>query len=140
MTTIIAIFTLSLVLALILTPLVARIAKRFHLVDMPSERKIHTHPIPRAGGMAIYLAFYLPFVSILFYRTRILDLVIQKPQTIYLVLGACMAFGLGLWDDIRRLGSGVKFAVQALAAVIAYVGGIRIEAMGLPGMSFWHLG
>ena len=90
--------------------------------------------------MAIYLAFYLPFASILFYRTRILDLVIQELQIIYLILGTCVAFGLGLWDDIRRLGPGAKFVVQALAALIAYVGGIRIEAMGLPGMSFWHLG
>ncbi len=140
MTTIIAIFTLSLVLALILTPLVAKIATRFHLVDIPSERKIHTHPVPRAGGMAIYMAFYLPFASILFYRTKILDLVIQEPQIIYLVLGACVAFGLGLWDDIRRLSPGVKFAFQALAALIAYMGGIRIEALSLPWMSAWQLG
>ncbi len=90
--------------------------------------------------MAIYLAFYLPFASILFYRTRILDLVIQEPQVIYIILGACVAFGLGLWDDIRRLGPGVKFAVQALAALIAYVGGIRIGALSLPCMSAWHLG
>ena len=133
MTTIITIFCISLALSLILTPLVTRISERCRLMDMPSERKIHESPIPRAGGIAICLAFYLPFALLmLFYRTNIFDLLFQEPRVIYIVLGSLLAFGLGLWDDIRRLRPRIKFAVQIVVALTAYAGGIRIEAIGFP--------
>ncbi len=140
MTTIIAIFCLSLLLSIILTPFVGRFATRFNMVDMPSKRKVHKKPIPRAGGIAIFLAFYLCFVPAFFYRTKIFDYVINEPRIIYILIGACLAFGLGLWDDIRRLDHRVKFVAQALAAFIAYLGGIRIDVIGLPEIFLWHLG
>lgn len=141
MTTIITIFCISLALSLLLTPLVTKLLGKYHLVDMPSERKIHESPIPRAGGIAICLAFYLPFALLmLFYRTNIFDLLFQEPRVIYIVLGSLLAFGLGLWDDIRSLRPRLKFAVQIVVALTAYAGGIRIEAIGLPGMPFWYLG
>ena len=57
MTTIITIFCISLALSFLLTPLVTKILGKYHLVDMPEKRKIHESPIPRAGGIAICLAF-----------------------------------------------------------------------------------
>ena len=141
MTTIITIFCISLALSLILTPLITKLLAKRHLLDMPAERKIHTSPIPRAGGIAICLAFYLPFALLmLFYRTNIFDLLFQDSRVIYVVLGSLAAFALGLWDDIRRLRPRLKFVVQLVVAISAFVGGIRIVVIGLPGMPVWHLG
>jgi len=140
MTTIIAIFSLSLIIALLITPLVAKATVECGLVDVPTVRKIHSQPIPRTGGVAIYLAFYFSFIPIIFYRTTILDLLIQEPKIVYLVAGAVVAFGLGLWDDIRRIKPELKLGVQIIAALIAYSGGVRIVAVGLPGLPFWTLG
>ncbi len=140
MTTIIAIFSLSLIIALLITPLVAKATVECGLVDVPTVRKIHSQPIPRTGGVAIYLAFYFSFIPIIFYRTTILDLLIQEPKIVYLVAGAVVAFGLGLWDDIRRIKPELKLGVQIIAALIAYSGGVRIVAVGLPGLPFWILG
>jgi len=140
MTTIIAIFSLSLIIALLITPLVAKATVECGLVDVPTVRKIHSQPIPRTGGVAIYLAFYFSFIPIIFYRTTILDLLIQEPKIVYLVAGAVVAFGLGLWDDIRRIKPELKLGVQIIAALIAYSGGVRIVAVGLPGLPIWILG
>ncbi len=97
MTTIIAIFSLSLAISLILTPLAAKTATKCGLVDIPTHRKVHSDPIPHTGGMAIYVSFYLSFIPVLFFKTNIADLLLQEPRIIYLILGAGIVFGLGLW-------------------------------------------
>ena len=140
MTSIIAIFSLSLILSLVFTPLMIRIAKRYKWVDMPSERKIHAAPMPRVGGVAIFVAFCFSFILPFFYSTIIFDLLFNESRLLYIFFGACVIFSLGLWDDIRSVNLSVKFAVQVLAAIIVYLGGIRIEAFGLPGMTAWELG
>ncbi|MCP4667348.1 MAG: undecaprenyl/decaprenyl-phosphate alpha-N-acetylglucosaminyl 1-phosphate transferase [Deltaproteobacteria bacterium] len=140
MTSIIVIFAVSLVLALLLSPLTGRFAKKFHLIDSPSERTVHTDPVPRAGGIAIFLSFYLPFALMFFARTTPFDLVMKEHRVVYIILGSCVIFGLGLWDDIRRLGPGAKFSIQVLAGMITYMGDIRIMAIGLPGIAPLHLG
>jgi UDP-GlcNAc:undecaprenyl-phosphate GlcNAc-1-phosphate transferase len=76
MTTIIAIFLAALVLALLITPAVARLGVRLGVVDNPGARKVHRKPIPRIGGLAIYLAFWGAFLPLAFpylhYLTNIL--------------------------------------------------------------------
>jgi UDP-GlcNAc:undecaprenyl-phosphate GlcNAc-1-phosphate transferase len=68
---IVLIFAASLGLALGLTPLVSKLAVHFNLVDRPTERKVHREPIPRLGGVAIYLAFSIPFIVSVVYHARI---------------------------------------------------------------------
>jgi len=140
MTTIIAIFSLSLVISLILTPLAAKTATKCGLVDIPTHRKVHSDPIPHTGGVAIYISFYLSFVPIIFYRTEILDLLLQRSQIIYLIVGAGIVFGLGLWDDVRKIRPELKLGIQIVAALVAYMGGVCIKEVGLPGLPVWVLG
>ena len=140
MTSIIAIFSLSLIIALIITPMVARTAVKCGLVDIPTVRKVHSKPIPRVGGVAIYISFYCAFIPLIFYRTRILELLIHEQRMIYLAAGAGVVFGLGLWDDARSIRPELKLGIQIVAALIAYLGGVRIVAVGLPGMPLWILG
>jgi len=116
-------------------------------MDLPSERKIHTRAVPRTGGAAIYLAF---FISLWFawlcselswvHPTSVLSLLVPDRPVVAIAIGASMAFGLGLWDDVRPLRYRVKFAVQILAALSAYLGGVRITGLALPGMPPFSLG
>ena len=46
--------------ALALTPLAARVARRLGAVDAPSDRRIHTVATPRLGGLAIVVGFMVP--------------------------------------------------------------------------------
>ena len=140
MKTIFAILITSLALALLLTPLAARIGRRYGIVDAPSSRKVHIKPIPRIGGVAIYLAFFGPFVGFLFYSNGLTGQVLPEPAILWLFCGASLVFLMGLADDIFPLHPLVKFGVQAVAACLAYHGGICISHLQLPGATVLDLG
>ncbi|HZL15793.1 MAG TPA: undecaprenyl/decaprenyl-phosphate alpha-N-acetylglucosaminyl 1-phosphate transferase, partial [Verrucomicrobiae bacterium] len=54
-----AAFAAAAILALVLTPLVRRIADRFDVLDRPEARRVNTSPIPRGGGIAVAAAFVI---------------------------------------------------------------------------------
>ncbi len=140
MKTILTIFFASLVFALLLTPIIAKTAKRFNLVDRPMKRKVHTGPIPRIGGVAIILAFLAPFLGTLFYSNDLIDRIQSEPHLAMICFGAAIIFLLGLADDFFRLHPMVKFGVQTIAALVAYAGGICISQLQLPFAPLWTLG
>ncbi|MHC1729934.1 MAG: glycosyltransferase family 4 protein [Syntrophobacteraceae bacterium] len=132
MKTVLTIFLVSLCLALLLTPLATRIARRFDLVDRPSGRKIHTRPIPRIGGVAIFFAFFAPFTGTLVYTNDLIAKIHSDPALFLVVIGAAIVFLMGLADDLFRLHPMLKFSVQAVAAFLAYTGGLSISQLQLP--------
>ncbi len=132
MTTLIALFMMGLIISLVTTPLVKRLADKFDLVDQPAERKVHRTAMPRIGGVAVFTAFFLPFFSFLFFSTTISQLLTMNLQTVSLVAGAMIVFAMGLWDDVRKLKPSVKFTLQLISTLIAYYGGMRIGGVALP--------
>jgi UDP-GlcNAc:undecaprenyl-phosphate GlcNAc-1-phosphate transferase len=140
MGSIVAIFIVSFTMSLVLTPLMRRGARNLNLMDLPSKRKVHTDATPRAGGVAIYLAFFLSLISSSLYSSLFFDLLVLDTRIVSIILGASLVFGLGLLDDVKRLGPWIKFTVQGIAALIAFVGGMKIGAVAVPGMTPWILG
>ena len=139
MTLIIVIFFISLALSLILTPQVSRFAKKCGIIDAPSDRKVHTQCIPRAGGVAIYLAFLLSFIAVFFYRGIGFESLFDR-RTATFIIGASLAFLLGLWDDVRHLDSRTKFAAQMMIGILTYGGGISIKAISIFSVEAIELG
>lgn len=129
MTTIFILFVLSLTLSMVLTPVIRRLAGRHHIVDQPSERKIHTTEIPRIGGVAVFLGFILPFGGAFFYYTDLLSQVLTNQNLIWLAAGGLIMLVLGLIDDIHPLSASIKLGVQIFAAVVAWQGGIAISGV-----------
>jgi UDP-GlcNAc:undecaprenyl-phosphate GlcNAc-1-phosphate transferase len=129
-----ALLTAALV-ALISTPVVRSLAFRVGAVDVPKDaRRMHTHPIPRMGGLAIFFGF-------------ILSVLIFLPLTQELrgmLLGSVVIVILGILDDIFALPALPKFFVQIGAALIAVLHGNRIEFLSNPNIFsqdlFWELG
>ncbi|MCU0598382.1 MAG: undecaprenyl/decaprenyl-phosphate alpha-N-acetylglucosaminyl 1-phosphate transferase [Desulfobacterales bacterium] len=141
MRTILSIFIVSFIFAMVLTPIVILVARRLNLMDDPSERKIHSTPIPRVGGIAIFLSCYIGLSACFFSGTLVTCIILQEPRILWLALGSLLIFGLGLIDDIWRLGYRAKFFFQILAGVIAYAGGLRIDLISfLPDHSLVHIG
>lgn len=114
-------FTLSLFMSFALVPLCMHYAGVLGLVDKPDGmRKIHTHIIPRSGGLAIALAALLPLVY----------LFSQINELKSLLLGSIVIVIFGLIDDKYELNYKWKFLGQ-IAAVIIFLTGIQ-EISKLP--------
>jgi UDP-GlcNAc:undecaprenyl-phosphate GlcNAc-1-phosphate transferase len=123
------IFAASLLLSFILTRHVRTWATaRGWLAAPAADRHLHSTPLPRLGGIAIFLAFIISFGSAL--------LVIHWHPTLGVTLGfktlatillpAFLVFLLGVYDDLRGVGPYFKFTVQGIAASLLFAGGLRI--------------
>jgi len=139
-----ALFLTGLLLTLGLTPLARRLALRYGLMDMPGERKIHSHPMPYGGGIAIYLTILLAISG--FYAlgrlTAAAEVCPSLLQPLYpylgglslsptiwklaaILAGGTIVFILGWVDDILRLRPAVKLLGQIAAAVVTVAGGVH---------------
>ena len=118
MKTFIATYIYAMLTALIATPVVIRIAKKFRVINQPNARTIHTGIIPRIGGIAIFIAAMLPTITVLFLPNFIGASFRQMQQqiTVLLACGAAM-FLVGLWDDLKGMRARTKLAWQLLIAV-----------------------
>lgn len=119
-------FCCSLVLALVVTPPVRSLARRFGIVDQPGGRRIHTHPTPRAGGVAVFLAFH---GSLLLCFLLFPD--VFRPSYGFEKMGAffwasLVLLAVGLVDDALSLKPYVKLAGQVVAATMLYRAGFRV--------------
>ena len=134
MTTILLTFIASFLFILAATPWVKKLALHFGLVDNPSARKVHKVPIPRIGGVAIFLAFLFPFGLLFLVRSQSNPALVffNDPRVSGFILGALIVFMLGLVDDFRDLSSSIKFTGQITAALVAYYFGFRIEIISIP--------
>ena len=100
------------------TPLVKKLAVSVGAVDVPKDnRRMHKVPIPRLGGLAIFIAFV---VSVLLFAK--IDRELRG-----ILIGSLMIVILGVLDDIYSLRALPKFLVQILAAVVVVLYGCRIE-------------
>lgn len=119
-------------LALFVTPLVIWLARRIKAVDYPGIRSVHTQPIPRIGGVAIFFATVVVIVSMLFLSNsigaRFWDL---KVQVLTLLGAATAIFGIGLIDDLRGLPARFKFMVEVLGAIGLCLAGMKIKQIGI---------
>ena len=106
-----------------MTPPVKRFAEKVGAIDIPKdERRVHDHPIPRMGGLAIFIGFVLSLLIFVDVSTPVLGI----------LLGALIIVVMGAIDDIINLNAWVKLAGQIVAAVVAIRCGIVFDAISNP--------
>ncbi len=115
---------------LAITPATMVLARRVGAVDRPSARRIHEHPVPRLGGIAIVLGFLLPAVWFLPGDAAVRGL----------VAGAVLIAALGVADDILGLQPVVKLAGQIACASVPVAAGLAIDHLTLPFVGAFDLG
>jgi len=135
MTTILATFGIALILSLVFTPLAKKLGVGLGAVDMPNTRKVHTRPIPRSGGLAIFVAFLLSLIAVSFLRSSVSELMIWDRKIVFALAGGVICFCVGLFDDFCRLNPIVKFLFQVICASLAFMGGMAIQSIGVFGIA-----
>ena len=110
------------VLAII--PLVKKVAFHINALDIPDERKVHTKPMPRLGGLGIYMGFLLGYI--LFGTMSI--------RMNAILIGSIIIIITGIIDDINPIPAKVKFLFQLIAAsVVAFYGDILLRNLSAFG-------
>ena len=144
-------FAISTGMALIITPLVIKIAFKTNAVDIPDARKVHKVPIPRIGGLGIYAAF---LISVIFSVMMMHIGGETLREIIGLILSGSIIVAVGLIDDYKNLPAKVKLLGQILAAAILVLGFevridfitdpfgdfIYLEWLAIPATIFWLVG
>lgn len=102
---------------------------RFHILDQPNDRSLHSQPTPRSGGLAILLAVYVCGMGAIY----ILD---QSRGLSYGWVGGSglLVAGISYFDDRFTLPPGLRLIVHTLAAALIASGGFVINRLELPGL------
>lgn len=129
------IFFISLFVAYLFTILAKNIASSIGAIDKPNDIKIHNKPIPRLGGLAIYMAFLISIILVYYFYGRS-DLTFLKNKTIGIFLGGTIVFIAGFIDDIKTMEALPKLIIQSIAALILFLFGIRMNLFPNLGLSF----
>lgn len=117
---------ISAIIGFLTTPLAIKIAKKIGIIDDPSINKhpkvIHTYPIPRGGGIPIYIALLI---------SSLIFLPLDK-QLIGILAGATVLVVMGILDDKYNLNPYLRLIIGLVAAAIPIASGIGISFISNP--------
>ncbi|HEU5002977.1 MAG TPA: MraY family glycosyltransferase [Actinomycetota bacterium] len=136
-----AAFAVSLVGALVATPVARKVALRLGIVDMPAARKVHTDPVPYLGGVAIILAF----VGSMALGVIVHPLSGSYGQVAAILGGGLVLAGMGLIDDLMVVPGWIKVPVEIVVALGLFAAHVRAQpfkhlALDLPLNIGWVVG
>ncbi len=139
MISLVAVLLSSFALSLLLTPVCRDLALRLGLVDLPDEsRKLHPHPVPRVGGVAVVLACMGTLALLVMAPSATGERVARElPSIIALLPAALTVFATGLLDDLIGLKPWQKLAGQVAAATLAYMAGVEIHQVAGLHLEAW---
>ncbi len=136
---------IALVVTNALTPGLRRFARRIGAIDYPGGRRINVRPMPRLGGVAIYVGFLAALLVamvitrdiLLSHRGDVLTVRIPlSPRTdqavVGILLGSTFLFLVGIWDDARGMNPALKFVLQVAGAAILIPFGLTTQFITHP--------
>ncbi len=113
------------IISYVSTPAVKAFAQKVGAIDVPKDaRRVHKTPIPRLGGLAIFLGFLLSVILFCEIDTQLRGILI----------GAVIVVAMGAVDDIVTLKALPKLIIQIIVAVIAVMHGVSIEVIMNPNI------
>jgi UDP-GlcNAc:undecaprenyl-phosphate/decaprenyl-phosphate GlcNAc-1-phosphate transferase len=122
-------FALALWIVLLLTPAIGQMARRIGAVDAPEARRLNELPVPRLGGLALFVGILVPALAFLE----------MNREARGLLLGAAIATTVGAIDDFRGLPWWGKLAGQVAAGSVAVGFGVTVDRFTFPGFGSQEL-
>src|SRR5882762_1839559 len=119
----------ALVVVVLLTPAVGGMARLLGVVDAPGGRRLNRSPVPRLGGLALFLGIFVPALAFLPFNR----------DTRGLLLGAAVAVTVGAIDDFRGLRWFEKLGGQVLAAAVPTWFGVWVDRFTFPFLGIHSL-
>ena len=100
-----------------MTPLAVWFAPKIGAMDIPKDaRRVHSKPMPRFGGAAIYIGMMVSLAVFTLHGRGVIPIMI----------GCTLIYILGLIDDLTEMKPAVKFIGQLVAATVVFAMGVRI--------------
>ena len=109
-------------LVVFLTPVVGDVARRLGVVDAPGGRRVNVRPVPRLGGVALFLGLFVPALAFLHVGR----------ENRGILLGAAVAVTVGIVDDFRGLRWYEKLGGQLAAAAVPTAFGVWVNRFTFP--------
>lgn len=110
-------FLIAMAAVLVLAPVSGWLGEKIGAMDVPDARKVHTSPVPRIGGAAVFLGFMIAMV-----RNQ------QFSREIYgIMIGGTIIFLLGFFDDWKGLSARTRLFWQVVAALIVTFFGLHLS-------------
>lgn len=116
---------------------IIKTAIKFKILDIPSKRRIHIKPIPRIGGLGIYISsfiglFFLWIIDFFFsYGDSNQGLFFHEAQFILVFIFSTLFFLIGILDDLFSLSAFLRLNLQFLVAILIWLFGFKIEAINI---------
>lgn len=129
-------FLISILQGLILIPNILLISYKKRLFDQPDERKVHSIPVPRLGGISFFPAILVSLCLIigLFHCVGIpiARLLTDRSllELLFWVSGCMLLYLIGVADDLVGVGYRYKFVVQVFTAILLVLPGAWINSLG----------
>ncbi|MFZ4395419.1 MAG: hypothetical protein ACOYOU_07315 [Kiritimatiellia bacterium] len=121
-------FGLAALLALTLTPAMRWLARRIGMVDHPDQRRIHTKPTPRGGGLAVFAAFNLTLGCLVWLGWGDFSPMFSPSWMLLFLSVSSLLAAIGLLDDMFSLKPWFKLAGQVAVAAILYANGLSFSS------------
>ena len=128
------IYILPFIVVLVITPLIRKTALNMNCIDKADgdALKIHGKPVALLGGAVIVIAYIIGLWLLVYSPQPTLRLYSGQAVTSYLKLisismGGLLVFGVGLWDDLKRVKPSLRLMMQILAGIIILLTGIKVN-------------
>lgn len=134
-----AVFAVSCLLSAMIIPKISLIAFKRRLFDSLNDRKLHTMPIPRLGGVAFFPCIAMPVSLVIAFHNLCTDsnLLSWEQSTCLLTLFCCLfiLYLMGMSDDLIGMRYRAKFVIQTLCALLLVASGFCFDNLyGLFGI------
>ncbi len=115
------------VIAIIMTPLIRKIALKYGVYAWPNHRTIHHNIVPKLGGVAIFAAYLAGFVLIMLLAGQQFETLVR--EGIIFLIGGSLILIVGIYDDMKGIHYYQKLVMQTIAALFVILFGYKISVI-----------